>query len=121
MAVSGEPGTPSAPSKFYTKRAAPQATSHEWYSKAFPAVLSFGDDVPIYDVRESAFNFNKDEFDALQQFPLYRTRGSRPAPKDLPVNALVTVAHTIGSFNGDGRTLLSLNVQFVLYHGDLVV
>ena len=72
--------------------------------------------VPIYDLRGSSFSFTKDDFDRLRSLPQFAIKG---VPKDLPVNSLVTVAHTVNSFSGDGRRILSLNVQFVLFHGFL--
>ena len=72
--------------------------------------------VPIYDLRGSSFSFRKDDFDGLRGLPLFEVNGR---PKDLPGNSLVTVVHTVNSFVGDGRKILSLNVQFVLFHGYL--
>ena len=72
--------------------------------------------VPIYDLRGSSFSFGKDDFDGLRGLPLFEVNGR---PKDLPGNSLVTVAHTVNLFVGDGRKILSLKVQFVLFHGYL--
>ncbi|KAF8805554.1 hypothetical protein BYT27DRAFT_7104166 [Phlegmacium glaucopus] len=113
--VVGEPGTPSVKSKFFVKCAAP-VTSVGWYSKPFPTFLSFGEHVPIYDLRGSSFSFKKEDFDSLRSLPQFELNG---LPRDLPGNSLVTVVHTVGSFVGDGRKVLALNVQFVLFHGYL--
>ncbi|KAF8797445.1 hypothetical protein BYT27DRAFT_7219204 [Phlegmacium glaucopus] len=88
-----EPGTPSAKSKFFVKRAAP-VTSVGWYSKPFPTFLSFGEHVPIYDLRGSSFSFKKEDFDSLRSLPQFELNG---LPRDLPGNSLVTVAHTVDS------------------------
>ena len=64
--------------------------------------------VPIYDLCGSSFSFRKDDLDGLRGLPLFEVNG---CPKDLPGNSLVTVAHTVNSFVGDGRKILSLNVQ----------
>ncbi|KAF8802165.1 hypothetical protein BYT27DRAFT_7215575 [Phlegmacium glaucopus] len=99
VASQSEPGTP-AKNKFFP----------------FPGFLSFGDNIPIYDLRGLSFSFRKEDFDGLRHLPQFEFEGT---PKDLPGNALVTVAHTVSSFVGDGRKVLSLNVQFVLFHGYL--
>ncbi|KAF8798438.1 hypothetical protein BYT27DRAFT_7264998 [Phlegmacium glaucopus] len=112
IASQSEPGTP-AKNKFFVKQAIP-VTSAGWYSKPFPGFLSFGENVPIYDLRGSSFSFRKEDFDELRHLPQFEFEGT---PKDLPGNSLVTIAHTVSSFVGDGRKVLSLNVQFVLFHG----
>lgn len=72
--------------------------------------------VPIYDLRDSSFSFKKEDFENLRSLRQFELNGHA---KDLPGNSLVTVAHTVNSFVGDGRKILSLNVQFVLFHGFL--
>ena len=72
--------------------------------------------MPIYDLRGSSFSFQRDDFDRLRSLPQFKVDG---VLKDLPGDSLVTVAHTVNSFVGDGRKVLSLNVQFVLFHGFL--
>ncbi|KDR76752.1 hypothetical protein GALMADRAFT_210632 [Galerina marginata CBS 339.88] len=119
-ATQSEPGTPAKNMKYCAKRTVAGSSASGWYSKPFPSYLQFSDDVPIYDIRGSGFAFEKEDFDRLKTLPIFTSSATPPAPKDLPQNSLVTVAHTVNSFNGkDVRKILALNVQFVLFHGYL--
>ena len=81
------------------------------------SIVLYSTTVPIYDLRGSLFSFRREDFDGLRNLPQFNLDG---VPKDLPGDSLVTVAHTVSSFVGDGRKILSLNVQFVMFHVFLI-
>lgn len=76
--------------------------------------------VPVYDIRKHEFKFSTKDFASLSSLPLYRNGIS-----DLPINSAVTVGYTANTYayiqaDAPAKSLaLSLNVQFVLFHGYL--
>ena len=92
--------------------------------------------VPIYDASSRPFMFTKEDFVALPSFPCYRRAGDRKYA-EVPVNGLVSVFFgmntytstrvppTPGSSTGGSSSqhdkassqVLSLNLHFVIYHG----
>ena len=101
--------------------------------------------VPIYDASSRPFMFTKEDFAALPSFPRYKRAGD-PKNAEVPTNGLVTVFFGMNtyvstrlpatpgsarSYQNDPQTpaggsssqvssssqVLSLNLHFVIYHG----
>ena len=71
--------------------------------------------------------FKKDDFASLQALPRFKKMGD-PKIADLPPSSLVTAGLRTptgsseqgdDSFSGTSSQTLSLNVQFVVYHGQV--
>ena len=116
--------------------------SHNHFSYSFCALNT----VLIYDAQLKPFMFMKDDFSALTSLPHYKKTGD-PKYADLPLNALVSVFFTMNTYastcvpptpsssklsrqsEGDPQTLggtskatsqvLSLNLQFLVYHREM--
>jgi len=95
--------------------------------------------VPIFDASGSPFLFAKDDFTDLISLPRYKKYGDRK-PADLPRDSIVSVFYTMNTYEstrfpplpplgdatasadaqkGGTSTVLSLNMQFVVYHGEI--
>jgi len=95
--------------------------------------------VPIFDASTHPFTFGKGNFTELASLPRYKKYGD-PKPADLPKDSIVSVFFSINTYEstrfpplGDDQgqssdkpntepstsTVLSLNLQFVVYHGEI--
>ena len=69
--------------------------------------------VPVYDGRardrHPPFKFNDADFRGLSSWPLYRK-----GVTELPLDAVVSVGYSLGTYKGNSGTVLSSNLQFVI-------
>ena len=69
--------------------------------------------VPVYDGRarngQPAFKFNDADFKRLTSWPLYRK-----SITELPIDAIVSVGYSLGTYKGNSGTVISSNLQFVI-------
>ena len=67
----------------------------------------------MYDGRarngKAAFVFSDADFHKLTSWPLYR-KGSN----EIPIDSVVSVGYTLGSYKGTTGPVLSSNIQFVI-------
>jgi len=80
---------------------------------SYSASRSYGDPVPVYDGRarngKPAFMFSDADFSKLSTWPLYRKGTS-----EIPVDSIVSVGYTLGTYKGTTGPVLSSNIQFVI-------
>lgn len=67
----------------------------------------------MYDGRERngkpAFTFSDADFSKLSTWPLYKKGTS-----EIPVDSIVSVGYTLGTYKGTTGPVLSSNIQFVI-------
>jgi hypothetical protein len=70
--------------------------------------------VPVYDGRardgRPAFKFNDADFKRLSTWPVYR----KGLVSELPLDAIVSVGYSLGTYFGKTGSVLSSNLQFVI-------
>lgn len=70
--------------------------------------------VPVYDGRarddRPAFKFNDADFKRLSSWPVYR----KGLVSELPLDAIVSVGYSLGTYKGASGTVVSSNLQFVI-------
>lgn len=69
--------------------------------------------VPVYDGRavkeRDGFSFTDADFENLSSWPLYKG-----GPTEVPLDAVVSVGYTLGTYRGNAGHVLSSNLIFVI-------